>query len=158
MNDESLSALLDGECSPAEVERLLAAMDRDPALRQRFSRLCLARDACMGTRIRAADPGFAARVAAALDAEPEPALPGPVLTRWAPAAAAAVLAVAALLVWHPSIEPPARAESRAVAVAAAGEVPAEYLLAHSQPGARLGGALGYARYAAHAARPAVRDD
>jgi negative regulator of sigma E activity len=67
--NESISALLDGECSPRELERLLDEMERDPALREQFSRQCLARDARMGTKVRSAQLGFSSKVIAALHEE-----------------------------------------------------------------------------------------
>lgn len=73
MSEELLSALLDGECTPAEVEAALAAIERSPALKARWSRMCLTRDALAGVAI--ARPAFdlADSVMAALDAEPESA-------------------------------------------------------------------------------------
>lgn len=106
---ESLSALLDGECSPDELDRLLAELERDPELARHFSRQCLARETRSGTRVRAADLDFSSRVIAALHAEPESAvLPFPSRpNRWSwrtaasLAAAAAVGAVAVLVVRPP---------------------------------------------------------
>ena len=72
MTDESLSALLDGECDPRETDRLLDALAADPALAERFSRLCRSRDLRTGHGGRRADPGFSARVLTALgEAAPE---------------------------------------------------------------------------------------
>jgi negative regulator of sigma E activity len=67
--NESISALLDGECSPSELERLLDEMERDPVLREQFSRQCLARDSRMGTKVRSAKLDFSSRVIAALHNE-----------------------------------------------------------------------------------------
>lgn len=69
MTHETMSALLDGECSAAELDRILAQMDRDPSLAERYSRMVMAREA-RGSRIRAADPGFAGRVLKSLDQDP----------------------------------------------------------------------------------------
>lgn len=66
MAQETLSALFDGECSPQELDRLLDQMERDPALKEAWSRLCLARDAVEGTRYRAGQPDICAGVMAAL--------------------------------------------------------------------------------------------
>lgn len=44
MSNESLSALFDGECSDAELDRLLSELDRDPALAECWSRWQLRRD------------------------------------------------------------------------------------------------------------------
>lgn len=70
---ESLSALLDGELSPSELDQVLNELERDPALREHFSRQCLARDSRMGTRIRTPQVDFANRVLAALHNEPQEA-------------------------------------------------------------------------------------
>jgi negative regulator of sigma E activity len=51
MAHESLSALLDGECTPAEMEQLLREMESSPELKRQWSRLCLVREAREGTRI-----------------------------------------------------------------------------------------------------------
>lgn len=71
MSEELLSALLDGECSPAEVEAALAAIERSPELKARWSRMCLTRDALAGVAVSRPELDFAAGVMAALDAEPE---------------------------------------------------------------------------------------
>jgi sigma-E factor negative regulatory protein RseA len=67
---ESLSALLDGECSPSEIDSLLVELERDPALRREFTRMVLGREARSGTRIRKAQVDFSAGVLAALQDEP----------------------------------------------------------------------------------------
>jgi len=72
MSEETLSALLDGECSPQELDRLLDQLDRSPDLKQAYSRLCLARDAAEGTRIRKDQPCICAGVMAGLDEAPLP--------------------------------------------------------------------------------------
>ena len=70
MTAESLSALLDGECTPAELDRLLDQMEVDPSLKARYSRMTLAREARLNTRVRSAEIDFSAAVMAALDTEP----------------------------------------------------------------------------------------
>src|SRR5690349_5161819 len=94
---ESLSVLLDGECSAAELDRVLAEMERDPALRAQLSRQCLARESRMGTRIRSADLDFADRVLAALQDEPAVVVPFGDRVRRIPWRAAVSLAAAAAL-------------------------------------------------------------
>ena len=69
---ETLSALLDGECTPSELDRLLSELEGDPALREHFSRQCLARESRTGTRIRSANLDFSSRVLAALHSEDPP--------------------------------------------------------------------------------------
>ena len=88
MSEEMLSALMDGECTPAEVEALLAEIDRSPALKARWSRMCLTRDALAGTAVRRPPVDLAASVMAALDADAGDAL-HPNVVPLRPAAAAA---------------------------------------------------------------------
>ncbi|MGH8482663.1 MAG: sigma-E factor negative regulatory protein [Nevskiaceae bacterium] len=173
---DSLSALLDGECSDSELGQFLAEMERNPALRQRFSRQCLVREARMGTRVRASDFEFSSRVLAALQDEPAVVVPFGDRVRRLPwraaaslAAAAAVGAVAVLVTGprFPAAAPgvPVAEAPVAVATPVAAE-PAEefaklddeyerqlrnYMLAYSQSRGQqsVRGMLGYARYAAY---------
>ena len=71
MSQEHLSALLDGECSSAELDRLLDAMERDPALMDDWSRMCRAREMSAGTRIKADQTCICASVMSKLDNQPE---------------------------------------------------------------------------------------
>jgi negative regulator of sigma E activity len=113
---ETVSKLLDGECSGAELEAALAEFESDPALREQFSRQVLAREAREGTRIRAANFDFSAKVLAALHNEvpAEPAVVVPFRSRvrrlpWRTAtslAAAATLGAVAVLVVRPATEAP----------------------------------------------------
>lgn len=114
MSEELLSALLDGECSPGEVKRLMDELASSPALQQRWSRMCVVRDAMEGTRVAAPQGDFCAGVMAAVAQErgAAPAPPPRVVTmpsrpraaanasRWQPfaglAAAASIAAVAAV--------------------------------------------------------------
>jgi sigma-E factor negative regulatory protein RseA len=68
---EQISALLDGELPDAEQRLLLERLERDPALRQHWSRYQLISDAVHQTLPPQIDLGFADRVMAALDAQPE---------------------------------------------------------------------------------------
>lgn len=68
---EQISALLDGELPEAEQRLLLERLERDPALRRHWSRYQLISDAVHQTLPPQIDPGFADRVMAALDAQPE---------------------------------------------------------------------------------------
>lgn len=105
--DEQLSAFLDGELPPEEVDLLLARLDRDPA-----RRATLGRYAMIGECIRtgAAAPAaldVADRVRTALAAEAD-AAPVPATARgsrmgWVGGALAASLAVVALLLTAPGI-------------------------------------------------------
>lgn len=176
---ETLSALLDGECSPSELGRLLNELERDPALRERFSRQCLARDSRMGTRVRSANLDFSSRVIAALHSEDPPVVVAfrdrvrrlPWRAAASLAAAAAVGAVAVL-----AIQPGGQAAPQGVPVAQTGVYadgataaaePVErqfaelddenarqlrnYLMTYSQSRGQqgVGTTLGYARYAAY---------
>jgi negative regulator of sigma E activity len=177
--NESLSALLDGECSPSELERLLSDLERDPALRAEFSRLCLARELRHGTRVRSAQPDFPSRVMAALDRETaEPAVVIPIGNRvrrlpWRAAASlAAAAAVGAVAVMAIRPAGPVLAASPAVALSQPAVTPAEaegelvetryaelddenarqlrnYLMTYQSRGQGVGATLGYARYAAY---------
>lgn len=51
MSNESLSALFDGECSDAEIDRLLRQMDASPELAQQWGRWHLQRDLAEGASI-----------------------------------------------------------------------------------------------------------
>jgi negative regulator of sigma E activity len=109
MSNESLSALLDGECSPAELDRLLDQMGTDPALMQGWTRLCAAREARDGARAPVLRQDLAAGIMVALEAAPRTStvISLPVRRKshargswsgWAGWAAAASIAAVALLV------------------------------------------------------------
>ena len=68
MSEDLLSALLDGECTPDEVKRLLDQAEGSPELSRRWARLCAARDAMAGTRVQRAAPDFCTAVMAAIAA------------------------------------------------------------------------------------------
>lgn len=176
---ESLSALLDGECSEAELERVLAELERNPELREHFSRQCLARESRMGTRVRSSDPGFSSRVLAALHDEPAVLVPFAGRVRRVPwrtaasLAAAAALGAIAVLVVQPQAPygptpaaPVAMAPGGAAGSTAAADPVAHqfaeledeyarqlrnYVMAYSQSRGQqgVGSTLGYARYAAY---------
>jgi negative regulator of sigma E activity len=69
MSEELLSAMMDGECKPAELQQLLAELEQSPALRARWSRMCLARDALAGVSVRKVAPDFSGNVMAAIALE-----------------------------------------------------------------------------------------
>lgn len=73
MLKDSLSALLDGECTGPELDRLLDEIGRSPALAREWSRMCLAREARDGTQVRAEQPCICADVMSALERTPEAA-------------------------------------------------------------------------------------
>lgn len=169
MNEETLSALLDGECSPAELDLLLRQMNLDPALRQRFARLALGQELRRGIRVPDIPADFADKVMAALPDRPDPSVATPTvvpLTRrlsWQPlaglAAAAAVGAIGVLVVKpDPATTAPAAVPVAQVDPAPEAELADQdarhlrnYVMAYSQSRAQhgMGGTLGYARYAAY---------
>ena len=183
--NENLSALLDGECSPEEVDRLLDAIERSPALKAQFTRMSMARDSLQGLRLRRG-LDLADRVQAALAREAAPAAAPAAndarAVRWpaiAGLALAAGVAAAVVFVVRPDRAPEAPAATT-VAVAApvapaagpdaawgelAGQDARElndYMVAHSRSRAHLGqgmgGTLGYARYTAYSAKYQSADD
>lgn len=103
--DEQLSAFIDGELPEAELDLLLARLDRDPARRH-----VLARYSMIGECIRTGAPQPAAlalteRVRAALLAERQPATgPAPAWRGWVAGAMAAAAALTAVLVAAPSAQ------------------------------------------------------
>lgn len=103
MSEELVSALLDGECESRDIDRLLAAIERDPSLRAGMSRMQFARESSRGLAAGHFDADFADRVMATIGDElPEPLSSKVVPLRrrtpaWVPAtafaAAASVVAV-----------------------------------------------------------------
>lgn len=173
MNRESLSALFDGECHGAELDRLIDSLDREPSLKAEWSRLCSARDA-RTTPVRKTRPDFAASVMAAIAADSAPAratvIPFPQrvwratqpLVGYALAASVGAFAVLGVMAPKPegdSAEAPVQFAQMAepYSVALADEAEAEdpvngYLMDHSaRSRAGMAGSLGYARVAAHRA-------
>jgi len=169
MIDESLSALLDGECSPQERDQLLTQIDQDPALRQRYARMVKARQVRRSALARpvAVPDDFADQVMAALPARPDPVeAPADDPLQWQPAAglvAAAALGAVAVLGLQ-AVRPPAAAMFATTPTAndvaeiaklddASARQLRNYLMAYSQSRGQhgMGGTLGYARYAAYTA-------
>lgn len=67
MSTESLSALFDGQCGDAELNRLLDQMDSSPELARRWGRWQLTRELQEGTRYSAGQTCICASVMAALE-------------------------------------------------------------------------------------------
>lgn len=65
--EESLSAAFDGECSPAEFERLLDACSRSSQLMRRYGRHCASREARGGTVFNFDSEVFCATVMSRID-------------------------------------------------------------------------------------------
>lgn len=119
MAKDSISALLDGECSPGELDRILDEMERSPELKASWSRLCLGRDAHEGVSVRKDQPCICAGVMSRLDTQ-EPAATSRVVPMtppprrrawWMPAAglaaAASLAAVAVVMNLQPQAGPTA---------------------------------------------------
>ncbi|MGQ0697785.1 MAG: sigma-E factor negative regulatory protein [Panacagrimonas sp.] len=70
MVKDSLSALLDGECTGPELDRLLDELSCSPELGREWSRLCLTREARAGTRVTATQTCICAGVMSRLDESP----------------------------------------------------------------------------------------
>lgn len=125
VNQDALSAAIDGELSREELRFLLRRLDHDKALAESWSRFHLAGDGLRGqVSSQLASAGFADRVMAAIDAS---ATPSAVVVgkrrhwlHWsAGGAIAAGVAVAALMVAQPagrSVDTPAVASAPAPAV------------------------------------------
>jgi sigma-E factor negative regulatory protein RseA len=118
---EQLSACLDGELPEGELDLLLKRLARDPQLRQAMGSYALVGEVLRAERPVTASAGFAARISAALAAEPQTATPvatpidrdrstprfSPAVMQWLkPAAGLAIAAgVAAIAVF--SVQPDA---------------------------------------------------
>jgi negative regulator of sigma E activity len=74
MSEELLSAMFDGECTPAELQQLLDAEEHPANMNRRWSRMCLVHEALAGTSVRSDGEKLCADVMAALDGLPD-ALP-----------------------------------------------------------------------------------
>ena len=68
--NEQLSACLDGELPPAELDLLLKRLERDPELRQALGRYTALGEALRQTKPAIASRSFADKVMAAVDQEP----------------------------------------------------------------------------------------
>jgi sigma-E factor negative regulatory protein RseA len=160
---EQMSALLDGELPPDEVGLLVRRLERDAGLRKAFGNYVLAGESLRAPGAIMASPGFAARVAAAIDdgvvpvAVP-PAVHGREPLRWrrplAATALAASAALAAVLLVRPGTDQGARlaANGSDAAMATVASLPAggssptpaqnqrlaSYLVAHGQYASPLG--------------------
>ena len=160
---EQMSALLDGELPPDEVGLLVRRLERDAGLRKAFGNYVLAGESLRAPGAIMASPGFAARVAAAIDdgvvpvAVPQ-AVHGREALRWrrplAATALAASAALAAVLLVRPGADQGTRlaANGSDAAMATVASLPAggssptpaqnqrlaSYLVAHGQYASPLG--------------------
>jgi negative regulator of sigma E activity len=134
MSSEMLSAALDGECNPAELDQLLTELERSSELRLQWSRMCLARDALAGARLKADQPCICAGVLTAVEGQsPSEKVTALVPRRsrisWRPviglATAASVASVAFVLGYRSPAVPPmvtAKAPASLVATPASTQV------------------------------------
>lgn len=99
---QELSLLLDGELSPSESLKLLKRIEKDPALRARWSRYCIMSEVIRSGRVLLPDSAFVDRIGVFLAEEPTILAPRPdtrrVRERVVTGALAASLALLALLV------------------------------------------------------------
>lgn len=99
--DSQLSAFLDGELPPGEVELLVRRLERESVLRDRFGRYALIGETLRTpahTPIAMASSGFARRISGALEAEAAPVVAPARMARWfRPAAGLSIAAGVALL-------------------------------------------------------------
>lgn len=111
---EQLSACLDSELAEGELDLLLKRLQRDPDLRRSLGGYALIGEAMRGQRPVMASAGFAARISAAVAAEPEVSKAvmrmSPAALRWlrpvtGVAIAAGVAAVAVLSLQPTGLEP-----------------------------------------------------
>lgn len=152
MSDQALSALLDGECSDAELDRLLRGMDDTPELAQAWSHLCRNRDLREGVRIGSAQPCIASSVMARLPRESAPRSVSPKVVSlaswrsrvaqvgWRPVAgfaAAASMGAAAVLL----VAPAQRGSSAAEAVAGVSTSNADFKTVQDRETYRSSGGL-----------------
>lgn len=175
MSQEHLSALLDGECSDHDLDRLLDEMERNPALKDDWSRMCRNRELAAGTRIKAELPCICTGVMSSLDTQPQASAHPKVVELasrrqnpvWKPLvglAVAASVAVIALLAGlnftssgtAPGIEatqPQTYSQQVASSQPVVDEDLDNYLIEHNNSLAEqgMGGTLRYARFAAHTA-------
>lgn len=160
---EQVSALVDGEASRDEIGLLVRRLERDPALRRQFGTHVLVGETLRAPGGLLASPGFAARVAAAIDSADAPvevpvrAAAPRMPVRWARPAlagtAAAAIGAAAVMLFAaqqdatdaPVIAIAPAGSERPQSVVAAGMTPeidhmrlANYLVAHSQFSSSLG--------------------
>ena len=105
---QQLSALADGELEAGAARFLLKRVEHDQDLRARWGRYHVAQACLRRAPLQLMPAGFAARVAAALEAERHPRRMAAPLLRWAGGAAvAASVAVLALLAAQPAGGPTA---------------------------------------------------
>lgn len=147
LDQEALSALMDGEASELELRRLLRQLDQDAgsesrALRDTWARYHLARDV-LHEAGRPVSVDLSRRIAAALEDEPLPAtasVAGPAhwrqtVVKLAIAASVAVVGVFALQLSPPDSETPAllAQDEETLSVQPAAQAEAPTLLAESEP-------------------------
>lgn len=115
--------MMDGQCTADELDRALEALDRSPALKARWSRMALAREALAGTRVREAAPDFAFDVMAAIEADEQHGAPAPPkVVPLRPVAATVVASAPSRRRWQPAVGLAAAASITALALVAGGRL------------------------------------
>lgn len=107
--DEALSAALDGECSPDELDQLLNGLKDDPSAMQRWQRWSLVKASIAGVRTDHVSADWSNAVMKSISMEPRPAITRPAMasrviqaprrrrrSTWAAAGVTASLSVAAM--------------------------------------------------------------
>lgn len=144
---EQLSACLDGELPEGELDLLLKRLERDPHLRRSIGNYALLGEALRAQRPVSASAGFAARVSAAIAAEPDsrrkpvltPPRISPTALRWlrpasGVAIAAGVAAVAVLSLRPTALQPELVAVNESVPAPAAESTQAPSYTVPTNPG------------------------
>lgn len=177
MSSEMLSAALDGESSPEELDRLLAEIEQSPELKTQWSRMCLARDALNGAQVQPDRPDITDRVMAGIGDEAPSGKVVPLVRRrpggfWRPAiglaSAASVASIAFYLGYRSPSVPPVVATSKAPAslvattpaarqVAAVAEVPQARVVAVDSRGTEARPAESQEEWDARSLNPYLMD-
>lgn len=124
VTEEQLSAFLDGELPPGQLDLLLARIDRDPAYRQRLARYALIGECLRGADAPVATLDLAERVRSALMTESGPAAAprrAPAWRGWVAGglATAATVLLAVLVTAPGTMNPPTERLPTAIAATAA---------------------------------------
>ncbi len=79
--DETLSAALDGECSPEELDQLLSGLENDPSAMQRWQRWSSVKASIAGVRTDHVSSDWSNAVMKSISMEPRPVVVTPTITR-----------------------------------------------------------------------------
>ena len=141
IDDEALSALMDGELSDFELRRLLSSCSDTPELTAKWSRLNAAQALMHNDANVTVSPSFAAGVFAAIDAEPayskhsESKVVGQVVSGLGKFAIAASVAAAVFIGMQTSLNNSSGVSPNPVAQSDSAVIPAMAVIASSDTGA-----------------------